>query len=117
MSCLLVSRRITIFGNNFNPVFMKKVYIALAAILLLAASVTAVLSFRSYNRIDEFFRANLDALSQTEKVDVKICYISTGEGPWEVCLLCDSKTSTSTLYSCPQGESYGYKSSTSYCLK
>lgn len=45
---------------------MKKIYIVLAAILLVAAPVTVVLSARSHNAMDDFFRANLDALSQTE---------------------------------------------------
>ena len=96
---------------------MKKIYIAIAVVLFAAAGVATVLAVRSHNRMDDFFRANVEALMQTEKVDVKICYISTGEGAWECCLLCDKRTSTSTLYSCPQSESYGYKSATSYCLK
>ena len=47
---------------------MKKVYIAIAAILFAAAGVATVLAVRSHNRMDDFFRANVDALSNTEAV-------------------------------------------------
>ena len=47
---------------------MKKSYIAIAAVLFAAASVATVFAVRSHNRMDDFFRANVDALSNTEAV-------------------------------------------------
>ena len=45
---------------------MKKIYIAIAAVLFAAASVATVFAVRSHNRMDDFFRANVDALSRYE---------------------------------------------------
>ena len=45
---------------------MKKIYIAIAAILFAAASVATVLAVRSHNRMDDFFKANVDALVNSE---------------------------------------------------
>ena len=45
---------------------MKKVYIAIAAVLLAAASVATVFVVRSHNRMDDFFRANVNALTDVE---------------------------------------------------
>ena len=47
---------------------MKKIYIAIAAILFAAASVATVLAVRSHNRMDDFFRANVDALVNSEEL-------------------------------------------------
>ena len=45
---------------------MKKIYIAIAAMLFVAAFIATFLSIRSHNRMDDFFRANVDALTGYE---------------------------------------------------
>ena len=53
---------------------MKKICIAIAAVLFVAASVATVFAVRSHNRMGDFFRANVDALTNVEdnKYDQKI---------------------------------------------
>ena len=46
--------------------FMKKIYIAIAVVLLAVAGVATVLAVRSHNRMDDFFRANVEALTNME---------------------------------------------------
>ena len=95
--------------------FMKKIYALIAAIIVLAAASVAIIV--NAGKPDSFFEANVAALAQTESVDVKQCFVNGSEGPWEYALFCDRRTSTSTFYSCPSMETYGYKSSNLYCLK
>ena len=45
---------------------MKKIYIAIAVVLFAAAGVATVLAVRSHNRMDDFFRSNVDALTDQE---------------------------------------------------
>ena len=56
---------------------MKKIYIAIAAVLLAAASVATAFAVCSHNRMDDFFRANVDALTDQENAVSIPCVQST----------------------------------------
>ena len=98
---------------------MKKIYIAIAVVLFAAASVAAVLAVRSHNRMDDFFRANLDALTMDEGTPVKTCYIDSDdfEDDYTMAVFCDTRTSSSMIYPC-QSERWGRKGvKSSMCTK
>lgn len=92
---------------------MRKIIIV--TVLLVATVISMVVTIKK-NQLDVIFQANVAALAQSEKYDAKICYIKGSEGVWELALFCNSSTSTTALYTCPD-ESYGCKTATSYCIK
>ena len=81
---------------------MKKGHIALAVILLLVASVTAILSVRSHNSMDDFFKANVEALTMDEGTPVNTCYIDSDDfaDDYTTAVFCDSRTSSTMIYPC-----------------
>ena len=99
---------------------MKKIYIAIAAVLFTTASVATVLAVRSHNRMDDFFRANVDALTGMEAYPVKVCFhevkFGADDADWLYREFCNDKTSESTKYTCV-GEKWGYVGTEDFCIK
>ena len=94
---------------------MKKIKLFIAALVLASAVVAISINSRTSN--DPFFEANLEALTEIEKYPAMICYINGLDGPWESAFFCNQDTNTTALYTCPDGDSYGKKTTTSYCIK
>lgn len=99
---------------------MKKVHITFVAILLVVASVTTILSVRSHNSMDDFFRANVEALTGTEAYPGKVCYnevlFGGNQTNWAYQEFCDSKTTETTKYTCA-GERWGFVGTKDFCVK
>lgn len=93
---------------------MKKIIISSVILIM---TLIAIVITDNKNQLDIMLETNIEALASLEKYDVKVCYISGSEGPWETGFYCNSLTSASTLYSCPGEDSYGHKAAPSFCVK
>ena len=85
-----------------------------AAMLLAAAAVTG---FSAYNKtnVPDLLSANVEALAQNEGTNVSTCYFKSFYGDVGGYAECDDRTSTSTIYPCPDRTSYFSASSSSMC--
>jgi hypothetical protein len=100
--------------NLIFTIMKKKLLLAGAAMLLAAAAVTG---FSAYNKtnVPDLLSANVEALAQNEGTNVSTCYFKSFYGDVGGYAECDDRTSTSTIYPCPDRTSYFSASSSSMC--
>lgn len=92
----------------------KKLLLAGATMLVAAAVVTGYSAYNKSNASD-LLSANVEALAQNEGTKVSTCYIKSFYGDAGSYTECDNRTSTSTIYPCPDRTSYFSASSSSMC--
>lgn len=88
---------------------MKRLFLFFAASVVVCAFYNVYNSKNQKEIVSELTLSNIEALSDTEKTETKICYFELQNGTNSKWLLfCNEKTDETGIYPCPQTESNGY---------